>query len=43
MQAAGIEMPETIQGEPKFNAFIEENENIKDYLIKYFRDLVLPQ
>ena len=43
MQTAGIEMPETIQGEPKFNAFIEENENIKDYLIKYFRDLVLPQ
>ena len=43
MQTAGIEMPETRQGEPKFNAFIEENENIKDYLIKYFRDLVLPQ
>lgn len=43
MKEAGIEMPETIQGEPKFNAFIEENENIKDYLIKYFRDLVLPK
>jgi RecA/RadA recombinase len=43
MQVAGIEMPETIQGEPKFNTFIEENEDIKEYLIKYFRDLILPK
>ena len=37
-----LEIPETIQGEAKFNTFIESNEEVKDFLIKFFRELILP-
>lgn len=38
-----IEIPETIQGENKFNTLVEEDEKIKNFFIKYFRDLILSE
>ena len=37
-----IDLPESIQGESKFNSFVESNEEVKQFLIKFFRGLVLP-
>lgn len=38
-----IEIPETIQGENKFNTLVEEDQKIKNFFIKYFRDLILSE
>ena len=35
-----LEMPDKIQGEPKLNSFLEENEDVRNYLISYFKDML---
>ena len=40
LKEEGLEIPDKIQGEPKLNAVLEEDENLRLFLIKYFREML---
>lgn len=40
LKEGGLEMPDKIQGEPKLNLFLEENDEVRNFLIKYFKDML---
>ena len=40
LKDGGLEMPEKIHGEPQLNTFLEEHDDIRNYLIKYFQDML---
>jgi RecA/RadA recombinase len=40
LKEEGIEIPDKIQGEPKLNTLLEENEELRKFLIKYFQDML---
>ena len=33
-------MPDNIQGEPKLNTLLEEEEGLRNFLIKYFKEML---
>lgn len=39
---AGFEFPEKIQGEIQFNKVIEQNDDLKKFLLNYFKKLIMP-
>ncbi len=40
LKEGNLEMPDKIQGEPKLNSFLEENPEIRNFLINYFKDML---
>lgn len=40
LEEEGLEIPDKIQGEPKLNAILEENDDLRLFLIRYFRDML---
>tara|TARA_B100000214_G_scaffold338343_1_gene283431 strand:+ start:651 stop:1763 length:1113 start_codon:yes stop_codon:yes gene_type:complete len=40
LKEAKLEIPDKIQGEPKLNKFLEDHREIRDFLIKYFKEML---
>ena len=40
LKEKGLEVPDKIQGEPKLNKFLEENSEVREYLIDYFKEML---
>ena len=40
LKEENLEMPDKIQGEPKLNALLEERADLRQFLIKYFQDML---
>ncbi len=40
LKEENLEMPDKIQGEPKLNSFLEDNSDVRNYLINYFKDML---
>ena len=40
LKEEGLEIPDKIQGEPKLNAVLEEDDNLRLFLIRYFREML---
>ena len=40
LKGEGLDIPEKIQGEPKLNAFLEDNSDVRNCLIRYFQEML---